>query len=178
MTRLTPSPLDFLTPAPEGWQWKVIHAKPRCEKKVAALPMLKEAEIYLPCTQRVHNYGKRERRYEVPLFTGYVFGRMPLEHIGWYRNNSNVANVIDVVNEQKLLEPLRAIATSLEAGLELDVLPHLGPGTRVLITGGSLKGLETEVQEVSGTNKVIIQLELIQKSVAVEVDVQYLKVLG
>lgn len=171
-----PSPLDLLTPAPEGWEWKVIHTRPRCEKKVMSLPALKEAQLYLPCTMRAHTYGNRkERRFEVPLFTGYVFGKMPREHVPWYRNNANVANLIPVIHEEKFLAPLRALATALDAGLELEVFPTLKPGTRVKITAGPLKGLETEIHELSGTNRVIIQLELIQKSVAVEVEVQYLK---
>jgi len=170
-----PAPLDLLTPAPEGWQWVVLHARPRCEKKVLALAALKAADLYLPCTPRVHNYGNRERRYEVPLFTGYVFGRMPREHLSWYRGNAQVAHVIEVVDEARLLTPLRAVAEALASGLQLDVLPPLGPGSRVRVTGGPMKGLEAEVHERSGNDKVVIQLEMIQKAVAVEMDVQYLK---
>ena len=175
MTDHPPSPLDLLTPAPPGWTWCVIHTKPRCEKKVAALHALKQAEIYLPCTPRVHNYANRVRRYEVPLFTGYVFGRLPGDHVAWYRNNQHVANVIEVVDEEKLLRPLRAIAASLAAGLELEVMPPLGPGTTVLVTGGPLKGLETEVLEIADTNKVLIRLEMIQKVVGVEIEASCLR---
>jgi transcription antitermination factor NusG len=166
---------DLLTPAPEGWQWVVLHAKPRCEKKVVSLTAIKEAECYLPCTTRVHTYGKRERKHEVPLFPGYVFGRMPSEHIPWYRANENVANVIPVLDEKKLLAPLQSIAASLEAGLELEVTAPLGPGTRVKVTAGPLKGLETEVHSISGSNRVVLELEMIQKIVTVEIDAAYLK---
>lgn len=172
-----PSSLNLLTPAPPGWQWNVLHAKPRCEKKVAALPAQKEAALYLPTIPRVHNYGNRERTYDVPLFPGYVFGKMPIEHVSWYRSHHSVANVIEVVDEEKLLRPLRSVAEALEAGMEVEVLPPMGPGTRVQVTGGKLKGLEAEVQEVSGSKRVTLRLEMIQKTVAIEIDVQYLKVM-
>lgn len=142
---------------------------------MVALGVQKQADLYLPCSTRVHTYGNRDRRYKVPLFNGYVFGRMPEDHVAWYRSNNNVANVIPVVSEAKLLEPLRAIATALDSGMEMEVLPPLTPGTQVLLTAGPLKGLETEVHEISGTNKVIIQLEMIQKIVAIEVEVTHLK---
>lgn len=172
---MTLSPLDILTPAPEHWSWHVLHTKPRCEKKVLALSALKQAEFYLPSTQRAHEYGSRKRIYDVPLFTGYVFGRMPDEAISWYRGNQYVANIIPVVDEEKLLTPLRAIATALDSGLELDVLPDMIPGSRVKIIAGPLKGLETEIYELSGQNTVVIQLEMIQKSVAIEIELSHLK---
>ena len=172
---MTLSPLEILTPAPDGWSWNVLHTKPRCEKKVVALSPLKQAEFYLPCTKRAHEYGSRKRLYEVPLFTGYVFGRMPEDHVPWYRGNQYVANVIPVMHEEKLLSPLRTIATALDSGLELDVLPDMVPGSRVKITAGPLKGLETEIHDLSGQNKVIIQLEMIQKSVAIEIEISHLK---
>jgi len=172
---MTSSSLDLLSPAPDGWVWTVLHTRPRCEKKVVALAPLKEAEFFLPCTTRVHEYGNRKRTYELPLFVGYVFGKMPKEHISWYRGNQYVANMIPVVHEEKFLAPLRTIASALASGLEMEVLPDMTPGAKVQITAGPLKGLETEIHEVAGDHKVIIQLEMIQKSVSIEVEVSHLK---
>ena len=166
---------DLLTSAPSGWAWVVLHTKPRCEKKVVGLGAIKEAEFYLPSTSRVHTYGTRERTYDLPLFPGYVFARMPANHIVWYRNNAHVANVIEVLDEEKFLAPLRSIAASLEAGLEVEVVAPIGPGTRVQVTGGPLKGLETDVHSLAGKNRIVLELEMIQKIVTVEVDVSYLK---
>lgn len=171
----TSSALDSLTPAPDGWSWAVLHARPRCEKKLEALAPQKQAVFYLPCTRRAHQYGNRKRIYEVPLFTGYVFGKMPDEHLSWYRSNRYVANIIPVVDEEKLLTPLRAIATALSSGLDLEVHSDIRPGTRIRITAGPLKGLETEVQQIAGEDKVILHLEMIQKTVAVEIPLSDVK---
>jgi transcription antitermination factor NusG len=169
------SSLDILTPATEGEQWVVLHSKPRCEKKVVALQALHPADMFLPCVKRAHNYGARVRTYEIPMFTGYVFAKLRDEDKSWYRQNHQVANLIEITDERKLLEPLRAIATALEAGAEMEVLPFLKPGQRIRVTGGSLKGLETEIIEIRGEKRIVIQVEMIQQSVALEMDPAYIK---
>lgn len=169
------NPLDFLTTAPETEQWVVFHSKPRCEKKIQLLQRQKPAHIFLPCLKRVHNYGGRHREYDIPMFTGYVFGRILREDKQWYRQNPNVANIIEVIHEKTFLPPLRAIAEALQGGLDLEVYPNLQPGRKVLIIGGPMKGVEAEVIELKGRNKVVIHLELIQQSVAMEIDLAYIK---
>jgi transcription antitermination factor NusG len=123
----------------------------------------------------MHNYGGRHREYDIPMFTGYVFGRIFKEDRPWYRQNPNVANIIEVIHEKTFLPPLRAIAEALRSGLDLEVYPDLKPGRKVLITGGPMKGVEAEVLELKGHNKVVLHLELIQQSVAMEIDLAYLK---
>lgn len=174
----TTSDLELLTPSQEGWIWTVLHTKPRCEKKVAELSALQPSTLYLPSINRVHTYGSRVRSYQVPLFPGYVFGCMPTESLSWYRSNRYVANLIEVVDEKALLTPLKSVALSLAAGMHVDMVAPMGPGTRVQVTGGPLKGLEADVHQIDGTNKVVLEVELIQKMVTIDVDVTYLKRIG
>ncbi|MGA0369180.1 MAG: hypothetical protein ACO3N7_06985, partial [Kiritimatiellia bacterium] len=131
--------------------------------------------IYLPCIERVHTYGARKRVNWVPMFTGYVFGMIQKEDRNWFRQNPNVANIIEVVDEEKFLVPLRAIAKALAEGMNIEVFPQMAPGKKVMIIGGSMKGLEAEVVEIRGVKTVLLRLEMIQKSVAMEIDVAYLK---
>lgn len=167
--------LDDLTPAPEGWVWVVFHSKPRCEKKIEHLQHQKPAKIFLPCIERVHTYGARKRVNLVPMFTGYVFGMIQREDTRWFRQNANVANIIEVLHEESFLPPLRAIAKALKEGRNLDVYPEMAPGKKVMITGGPMKGLEAEVIEIKGVKNVLLRLEMIQQTVAMEIEVAYLK---
>lgn len=177
MTDVVSNPLDFLHPAPEGWQWVVFHSRPRCEKKVEALQRQRPAKIFLPCVERIHQYGGRRRVNLVPMFTGYVFGMIQREDFRWFRQNVHVANILEVVDEKAFLPPLRAVAGALQAGLQLAVYPEMAPGRRVKIIGGPMKGLEAEVQEIKGVKSVVLRLELIQQTVAMEIDVAYLKII-
>lgn len=169
------SALELLQPAPEGWQWVVLHARPRCEKKIEGLARQREARFFLPCVDRVHNYGGRVRTNRVPMFPGYIFGLIRREDRLWFRQSQYVANLLEVLNENRLIEALRAVAVALEEEIPLDVLPFLQSGTRVCIIGGPMKGLEAVIAEVKGRHQVILQLDLIQQSVALEIDAAFLK---
>lgn len=168
-------PLAILTPAPDHWQWVVLHTRPRCEKKLLHHARQKPCRTYLPTTRRAHNYGKRVREYDVPLLNGYVFACIPAEERVWFRNNPYVANLLEVPDESKFLAPLRAMADALTQGLEVEIIPYLKPGKTVKIIGGPMKGLEAVIAEIKGKNKVILQLELIQQSVALEIDTAWIK---
>ena len=164
-----------LRPAEPGFVWVVLHTKPRCEKKLVLHSRQREARMYLPTVPRVHNYGARVREYEIPLFSGYVFGCIAREDLAWFRGNPYVANLLPVPDEEELLKSLRGLADALRAEVPVEVLPFLQPGRRVKVIGGPMKGMEAEVAEVKGRKRVVLRLELIQQTVAMEIDAAYLK---
>jgi transcription antitermination factor NusG len=168
-------PLALLTPAPPDQRWVVLHTRPRCEKKLVHHARLRPCRTYLPTTRRAHNYGRRVREYDVPLINGYVFACVQNEDLTWFRNNPYVANLLEVPDEAQFLAPLRAMADALSRGLDMEVLPYLKPGKTIVIIGGPMKGLEAVIAEVKGKNKVILQLELIRQSVALEIDTAWIK---
>jgi len=168
-------PSSLLTPSGDSTLWAVIHCRPRCEKKVLSLQRQRPADMFLPCIERVHNYGSRVRRYEVPLFGGYVFAKLRREDVTWYNQNQYVARVMEVVDEKKFLTPLQAVAHALEDGHNLEVLPQLRPGQSVRITGGSMKGLEAEIGEVKGEQCLLLHIDMIQQTVVMEINPSFVK---
>lgn len=168
-------PLALLTPAPPHHQWVVLHTRPRCEKKLVQHARQRPCRTWLPTTRRAHNYGKRVREFDVPLINGYVFACIDINDAVWFRNNPYVANLLTVPNEEEFLSPLRFMAEALVNGREIDVIPYLQPGKKILIIGGAMKGLEAVIAEIRGKNKVILHLELIQQSVALEIDASWIK---
>lgn len=167
--------LESFVPAGEQEQWVVLHTRPRCEKKLIQHAALQPAFLYVPTLRRAHNYGRRVREYDVPLFHGYVFAKIQREHRAWFRNNPYVANLLEVTREREFLLTLQSLAEALTAGLEMEVLPYLKAGKKIIVTGGPMKGLEAVIAEVKGGSRVLLHLELIQKTVAMEIDTAYIK---
>jgi transcription antitermination factor NusG len=58
----------------------------------------------------------------------------------------------------------------LTVGEVVEVMPYLDAGRRVKVTGGAMKGLEGIVSRLKGKTRVIINVDMIRQSVAVEVD--------
>jgi transcriptional antiterminator RfaH len=154
--------------------WVVLHSRPRCEKKVADYCKRNELPWYLPLRKKIHQYGSRERSFWSPLFPGYVFCMVTPAKKSDIRQNRYVANLLDVLDQEKLVEQLRQINHALTVGEVVEVMPYLDSGRHVKVTGGVMKGLEGIVSRVKGRTRVIINVDMIRQSVAVEVDSAWL----
>lgn len=148
----------------------VLHTRPRCEKRVAVHCRQSGVPCYLPLYTRTHRYGGRVREFSSPLFPGYVFavadpqGRMMLSQ------NRYVANMLKVIDEDVLHGQLKQIHRALQGGDVLEVMPYLQEGRRVQVRHGPLRGLEGLVVRMKGSTRVVVNVDMISQSVAVEVD--------
>jgi len=160
---------------PDGERaWVVLHSRPRCEKKAADHCERNKLAWYLPLRKKIHRYGSRERSFWSPLFPGYVFCVVTPAQKSEVRQNRYVANLLDVVDQEILVEQLRQINHALTVGEVVEVMPYIEAGRRVRVTGGAMKGLEGIVSRVKGKTRVIINVDMIRQSVAVEVDSAWL----
>jgi transcription antitermination factor NusG len=152
--------------------WYAAYTCVRHEKRVVEYLKMKQVEVFLPLYKSIRSWNGRKAEVELPLFAGYVFVRLPLaERLkvltapGVVHLVSSQAAPLEVPEyEIKVLQDCLARAN--------DVQPHsyLERGTRVRITDGPLAGLEGVVLRQHGRTRVVITVESIMKSVAVEVE--------
>ena len=161
-------------PLAEGLHWVVLHTRPRAEKKLEQFCREQQFVSYLPCRKSVHTYGARRREFMNPLFPGYLFCLVPDERTGFIRQNQYVANLLPVFAQDELIRFMNQLRQALRVGEELDVLPFIQKGKRVRVISGPYKGIESEVIELRGQSVVVLQIEILQKSVALPVDVSCL----
>ena len=81
----------------------------------------------------------------------------------------------EVVAESRLLEQLKQIQLALAAGRDIDVLPYLGVGNAVRVSQGPLKGMEGIIFRFKGQTRIVLNVDMIRESVAVEVDSSWLE---
>ena len=166
--------------APDGQAWVVAHARPRCEKKVAAYCAQEGVPCYLPLRRRTHRYGARTRTFLSPLFPGYAFCIVDPARRAHLRQNRHVANVLETVEQAKLVHQLRQVwqALAAEAAGGPEVLPYLQAGRPVRVTAGPFRGLEGVVAQLRGRTRVLLNVDLISRSVVVETDPSFLEPAG
>jgi transcriptional antiterminator RfaH len=165
---------DVLSLAGPDRPWAVLHTRPRCEKKIADFCARNGVSCYLPLQRKSHRYGSRERVFFSPLFPGYTFCAVTVSQRATLRQNRHVANVLEVLDQAKLVDQLRQIRQALTVGDVVKVMPYLETGKPVRVTGGPFKGLEGIVDRVKGKTRVVISVDMIRQSVAVEVDSMFL----
>ena len=154
-------------------RWYAAYTCAKHEKRVAAELGAREVEHFLPVYRSVRRWKDRRVQLELPLFPGYVFVRLAL---GGRMRVVQIPSVVRLVGFNGLptalpdteMEIMRA---GLSQNLRAEPHPFLTVGRRVRITGGPFAGLEGILKRKKSNLRVVVSLELIQRSVAVDVDV-------
>jgi transcription termination/antitermination protein NusG len=153
--------------------WYAAYTKPCHEKRVAEHLEIREIELFLPLYRswRRWNNGCKVT-LERPLFPGYVFVHIPPNERVRVVELSGVVSIVGTTREPTPL-PDEDIER-LRSGLHLvNAEPHpvLTIGERVRICRGPLRGMRGIVTCLKNGLRVVLTMDLIMKSVAVEVSV-------
>jgi transcription antitermination factor NusG len=157
--------------------WLVCHTKPRCEKKFAALMAAEKFEHYLALIASLRRYAQQTKKFMKPLFPGYVFARVPIEHKTRIYQQDLLARAIIVEDEAKFLRQLADVKAIVASGFELSVMPLVTKGRRVKIVGGPLHGLEGLVDNPANPRGIVLSVDVLQQGLLVKVPVENLVVL-
>jgi len=153
-------------------EWVVLCTRPRCEKKVARFCEGQGASVFLPLLSRTHRYGGRTRTFTSPLFAGYVFALLNMNQFNKVQQYQNVARLLRTMDQLGLERQLSSIRRALNENEIMEVFPFLVEGRHVIVKLGPMKGFEGVIQRRKGKTRVVINVEMIQHSVAIEVDSQ------
>lgn len=166
----------FCTKLAEGTQeqWFAAYTCSCREKRVAQQLSVHQIEHFLPLHRKVSRWKNGLRMLiEMPLFPGYVFVKIDCRDRVRVLELPGVHSIAGA-GRHPIPLPYQEIE-SLRRGLNsLDAEPHptLKFGETVFIRKGPLEGLTGVVVRQKNTSRVIITLELIMKSISVEVDEQ------
>lgn len=150
--------------------WWVVHTRPRCEKKMDDWFRLAGCGRYLPVRPSLRIYKSKRVTFAKPLFPGYAFGAFsPLQRQTVFRSEY-AANIIAVADQAKFLEQMDAIRVALETGAPLEDHPYIATGQRVRITTGKFRGIEGIVTRFRNKTRICLSVDILERSVAVEVD--------
>lgn len=157
--------------------WSVLHVRPRCEKKMGEFCRVQRYEYYLPLRQETKIYQRRKVTVEKPVFPGYIFvsfdrdGRLEL------LKTNNIVRILETADEQRLIHEIEQIRKALTVDATLGAVAALKKGRTVRITGGPFMGVEGQIHELKGSTKVLLNVDMIGRAVAVEVDRDFLELM-
>jgi transcription antitermination factor NusG len=158
--------------AEDGILWYALHVRTRFEKVVARNLQGKGYEEFLPLYRRTSNWSDRKKVIELPLFPGYVFcrfdarQRLPILTIPGVNSIVGIGKTLMPVEEREIND-IRAV---LSSDSQCEPWPFLQVGQRVHVEHGPLAGTQGIVTMVKNTCRLVISVNLLQRSVAVEID--------
>jgi transcription antitermination factor NusG len=167
-------PLEFTLP-----RWYAIYTLPRHEKIVHEQLALRSVECYLPLFQKPSRWKDRTVQLQLPLFPGYLFVRMPLSERVRVLEAPGVVRLVGFNGLPAALpsDEIEALQRSL-AIRKAEPFPYLAAGKRVRIHSGPLEGLEGVVLRRKGQFRIIISVDSIQRSIALEMEASDLELVA
>jgi transcription antitermination factor NusG len=170
-------PPSGIPPVAGLWPWYALQVRSRFEKQISQILKNKGFEEFLPLYPSRQRWSDRWKTVEFPLFPGYLFCRlneqirMPVLTIpGVIRIVGAGGNLLPV-NEQEI----QAILRIVKSGLAAEPWPYLKAGQRVSIVEGKLTGLEGIFVKKKGIHRVVVSIELLQRSVGVEIEASWVQ---
>ena len=153
-------------------RWYAAYTNANHEKSVAAQFSVRAVEHFLPQYESLRRWKDRQKKLQLPLFPGYVFVKLAL------RDRLQVIQVPGVVRLVGFGEQPVPLADAEVEGLRealaggLCAEPHrfLKTGQRVRIVSGPLAGREGILKRWKGDMRVLLSIELIQRSILIDVD--------
>lgn len=164
--------------ADTGSPWWVIHTRPRCEKKMDEWFRRQGMEHYLPVRPKIRLYPGKQVTFHHPIFPGYAFASFDLRQRNDVYGSGYAAGILEVVHQTGFLTELASLRTALEAGAAVEGCVYLAVGQKARIVSGRLRGLEGKILRRSGKVKMILSVEMLQRSVAIEVAPEWLELMG
>lgn len=165
---------DGLIVSPEYFdsRWYAAYTSANHEKRVAEQMDMRSIEHFLPLYESLRRWKDRNVKLKLPLFPGYVFVRLALSDQLSVLQLPGVARLIGFNGTPAALpdEEIETLRTSFETGVRAEPHPFLTLGRRVRVKAGPLVGMEGILIQRKGKFRVVISIELIQRSVAVQLD--------
>ena len=152
--------------------WYALHVKPRFEKFVTTQLEQKGYETLLPTYVSKRKWSDRVKTLSLPMFPGYLFCRFDVSS----RFPIVVTpGVMAILGMGRIPAPvpdseISAVRHVMASGACAEPCPYVEVGELVRVESGPLEGLTGIALRIKGTERLVVSVSLLMRSVAVELD--------
>jgi transcription antitermination factor NusG len=152
------------------YPWFALKVRTRSEHVAVTALRSKGYAPFSPTHRERRRYSDRLKTVETPVFPGYVFCRFDPRNKVPVLNNPAVDYIVDFGSGPVSVrdEEIEAIRLALSMG----AVPteYLKVGQRVRVVYGALEGTEGILTRASNRNRLVLSVDMIQRSVALHID--------
>jgi len=152
--------------------WHALHTKHQHEKSIANILSDRGFEVFCPTYPELHRWKDRRKEVTLPLFPGYLFFANGLDRKLDLLSAPGVCAIVSFGNTPALVPELEiaAIRCAMRSSCTMEPHPFLKEGDKVRMKCGPLAGVEGILQKRKEGYRLVLSVELLGRSVAVEVD--------
>ena len=171
----------------DGRRWLPIYTQPLHERRLLNHLQKTGIPCYLPLLKHAtyKNVRRQNRTYQYlkevlrPMFSGYLFACLAQEEEENAWRSRSIVRIIknEAFTQDKLIAELNLIRRfELAAQTQkVEVLPHLVPGKKVVITSGPWEGIYGIIERRKKPLRFIVNLDIMERAVATEIDISQIK---
>ena len=152
--------------------WYAAYTRHQHDRTVASLLIRKGIEVFLPLYPERSRWADRIKVLQKPLFPCYVFLYADLRFRLAILQTPGVHFLVGGNSGPAPIpkEEIEAVQRALESRLLVEPYPFLSVGDWVCVKAGPLAGIEGILVRKKSAQRLILSVEMLQKSVAVELD--------
>jgi transcription antitermination factor NusG len=152
--------------------WYAIYTRHQHEKVVANVLTTKGFEVFLPVYTARHQWKDRTKELSLPLFPSYVFVHTCLRERVEVLRTPGVYQFVEFggVPCPISLHEVQAVRRAIDHSLAIVPHPYLHCGDRVRVRSGPLTGSEGILLRVKSQYRLVLSIDILNRSVAVEVE--------
>ncbi|HTT33680.1 MAG TPA: UpxY family transcription antiterminator [Methylomirabilota bacterium] len=153
-------------------QWFALCTCANHEKRVAAQLQARGIEHLLPLYRSVRRWTDRRVQLDLPLFPGYLFVHFARPARLRVLETPGVVRLVGFDGRPYPLpeSDIEALRAGIRSALRFEPHPYLKVGSHVRLVRGPLTGMQGILLRKKNIYRVVLSLDLIARSAAVEVD--------
>jgi transcription antitermination factor NusG len=159
-------------PVEDEARWFAAYTCANHEKRVASLLQGRGVDYFLPLYSCTRRWKDRSVSLNLPLFPGYIFVRLAAHARLRVLEVPGVAHLVGFNGRPYPIEESEIESLRKGVANRVRLVPHgyLTSGSRVRIARGPLEGVEGILIRRKNVHRVVLSLDLIARSVAMETD--------
>lgn len=160
-------PLDSFEP-----QWYTAYTCAHHEKRIAGHLSGRLIEHFLPLYQTARRWKDRTKVIESPLFPSYIFVRIDIKNRLQVLGIPGVVRLVGFNGSPAALpeEQINVLRKGLAQNPKAEPCRYFSAGRSVRVKSGPFEGLEGTLVRHKGNFRIVLSIELIRRSVFVDVD--------
>lgn len=169
---MTNSSAVVLEEAQTARAWYALYTRHQHEKAVDEILRNKGFETFLPLYETVHRWRDRNKRVSLPVYPCYVFIRGGVDRRVQILTTPGIHWIVGVGGCACPIpdSDIEAVRRLVSTQFRVEPHPYLRTGDRIRVIAGPLEGMEGILARKKNVFRLVLSVDMIMKSVAVEVD--------
>lgn len=157
--------------------WFAAQVRPGRELSVHDSLVSKGYEVFSPRYKTRRKWSDRVKEVDVPFFPGYVFCRVGATSYAKVVTTYGVIRIVSFCGRPTPIpdSDIESVRKLAECAQMARPWPYSRVGQEVVVKSGPLRGMVGNVVAVKNKYRIIVSIHLLQRSIAAEIDSEFLE---